>query len=325
MTEEIKLYKLTPTNDFVFKNIFGQEDSKICLISLLNAILDGKPIITEVTILNPEMPKYDKFTKESRLDIAARTDNGTIVNIEMQCIDTGDLESRSITYASKLVAQHTQMGYSYKSPKIISIWIIRDKIKYGPMASRTHPIEEALMFLNKNASDDYYTQFDDKIRIIFVHLSRFKDNKVLTTINKMMKEWVIFLDEPEEVENKTEAMNIAKNKWIVISGDKELANQLIAREKYEMDKASEIATAREAAKNEGIEQGKKEGKEEGLIEGEKKGIAKGIEKGLIEGEKKGKNEAKKELALNMKNQGLDDTLIAKCLNISIEALENLFA
>ncbi|MBR1944609.1 MAG: hypothetical protein IJ848_04045, partial [Alphaproteobacteria bacterium] len=91
-------------------------------------------------------------------------------------------------------------------------------------------------------------------------------------------------------------------------------------EKYEMDKASEIATA----KNEGIEQGKKEGKEEGLIEGEKKGIEKGIEKGLIEGEKKGKNEAKKELALNMRNQGFQDTVIAKCLNISIEDLETLY-
>ncbi|MBR1943946.1 MAG: hypothetical protein IJ848_00545, partial [Alphaproteobacteria bacterium] len=69
--------------------------------------------------------------------------------------------------------------------------------------------------------------------------------------------------------------------------------QIRAREKYEMDKASEIATA----KNEGIEQGKKEG--------------------LIEGE----NKAKKELALNMKNQGLSNDFIAKCLNISIEELK----
>ncbi|MBR1943869.1 MAG: hypothetical protein IJ848_00130 [Alphaproteobacteria bacterium] len=68
-----------------------------------------------------------------------------------------------------------------------------------------------------------------------------------------------------------------------------------------MDKASEIATA----------------KNEGLIEGEKKGI----EKGLIEGE----NKAKKELALNMKNQGLSNDFIAKCLNISIEALNELCA
>ena len=50
---------LKPTNDFVFKTIFGQEDSKICLISLLNAILDGNPVIKDVTILNPDLPRYD--------------------------------------------------------------------------------------------------------------------------------------------------------------------------------------------------------------------------------------------------------------------------
>ena len=68
-----------------------------------------------------------------------------------------------------------------------------------------------------------------------------------------------------------------------------------------MDKASEIAVARD----EGKEQGKKEGKKEGLIEGE--------------------NKAKKELAQNMRNQGFEDTVIAKCLNMSIEALNALCA
>ena len=66
--------QLKPTNDFVFKTIFGQEDSKICLISLLNAILDGNPIIKDVTILNPDLPRYDQLAKESRLDIAAQTE-----------------------------------------------------------------------------------------------------------------------------------------------------------------------------------------------------------------------------------------------------------
>ena len=52
-----------------------------------------------------------------------------------------------------------------------------------------------------------------------------------------------------------------------------------------------IATAREAAKN------------EGLIEGAQQKM--------------------KELAQNMRNQSLGDDFIAKCLNISIEALNEL--
>ncbi|MBR1944380.1 MAG: Rpn family recombination-promoting nuclease/putative transposase, partial [Alphaproteobacteria bacterium] len=100
MTEESKLYKLTPTMDFVFKRIFGQDDSKKSLISLLNAILNGNPFIKDVTILNTETQKEDPNSKASRLDIEAVTDTGTIVNVELQCVDTGDLDSRSITYAA---------------------------------------------------------------------------------------------------------------------------------------------------------------------------------------------------------------------------------
>ena len=72
-----------------------------------------------------------------------------------------------------------------------------------------------------------------------------------------------------------------------------------------MDKASEIAVARD--------EGEKKGIEKGLIEGEKKGIEKGAQQKM------------KELAQNMRNQGFEDTVIAKCLNMSIEALNALCA
>ena len=70
-----------------------------------------------------------------------------------------------------------------------------------------------------------------------------------------------------------------------------------------MDNLSAIATANE----EGIAEGLERGKEEGLAEG--------LEKGAYT--------KMKELALNMKNQGLDKEFIAKCLNISIKELTEL--
>ena len=73
---------------------------------------------------------------------------------ELQCVDTGDLYSRSIFYASSLMVQHSKSGESYdvldimssnaigrmpsSEPNIISIWIIRDKIKEG-MLSNSNP------------------------------------------------------------------------------------------------------------------------------------------------------------------------------------------
>ena len=40
--------------------------------------------------------------------------------------------------------------------------------------------------------------------------------------------------------------------------------------------------------------------------------------------RKVKNETKKELVQNMRKQGFEDTVIAKCLNISIEEFNKLF-
>ena len=62
-------YNLEPTSDFVFKRIFGYEDSKNSLISLLNAILDGNPTVKDLTILNTETLKEGPDNKASRLDI----------------------------------------------------------------------------------------------------------------------------------------------------------------------------------------------------------------------------------------------------------------
>ena len=64
--------KLRPTEDFAFKRIFGREDSKISLLSLLNAILDGNPYIKDLTILNTETQIESRDNKASRLDIVSK-------------------------------------------------------------------------------------------------------------------------------------------------------------------------------------------------------------------------------------------------------------
>ena len=43
---------LSPTTDFIFKRIFGNEEGKVGLISLLNAILNGDPVVRYVKFLN---------------------------------------------------------------------------------------------------------------------------------------------------------------------------------------------------------------------------------------------------------------------------------
>ncbi len=68
-----------------------------------------------------------------------KTDNDTYINVELQCVDTGDLYSRSVVYASNLITQHSMKGKSYDDPRVISIWIIRNKIKSGIIKGRISP------------------------------------------------------------------------------------------------------------------------------------------------------------------------------------------
>ena len=58
---EYKLYD--PKEDFIFKMIFGTEENKSILISLLNSILKGKPNIKDLTLENNEISKIFKDSK----------------------------------------------------------------------------------------------------------------------------------------------------------------------------------------------------------------------------------------------------------------------
>ena len=282
-------------------------------MSLLNAILNGNPVIKDLKILNTETQIESRDNKVSRLDIEVSVDDKTFINVELQCVDTGDLYSRSVFYASSLMVQHSKSGQSYEEPNVISIWIIRDRIKKGIISNRISPIEEIMNCTVPTQWEEGYEVFNNQSRIIWVQLSKFKNNdEIKDKISKGLKDWIDFFSDPRGIKSEDEGMKDAQRLWNRISADDQLKAQQRAQDKYQKDKESEIATARHLGKEEGLAEGLIEGKKEGLIEGKKEG--------LIEG----KISEQKQIALNMKNQGFEDTIIAKCLNISVEKLNELF-
>ena len=75
-------YFLSPKIDFLFKRIFADERTTEPICSLLSAVLNEE--ITEVRILNPEIPRSIADMKGNVLDIRAVLGGKTHVNIEMQ-------------------------------------------------------------------------------------------------------------------------------------------------------------------------------------------------------------------------------------------------
>ena len=64
--------KINPRVDIAFKKIFGVEENKDLLISLINSIVGKDDQVEEVTLLNPYNPKNFTSEKLSILDIKAQ-------------------------------------------------------------------------------------------------------------------------------------------------------------------------------------------------------------------------------------------------------------
>ena len=123
MTNETrKVERLPLTDDYIFKRVFAFEGNESVLKDFLEAIL--KKDIKKVTIKNPEIIPYEKDEKRGLLDIKAETDDGTILDVEMQMKDRKDTQERGIQYLGNMITSQLQVGDDYtKLKKSIVIFI----------------------------------------------------------------------------------------------------------------------------------------------------------------------------------------------------------
>ena len=285
---EYRIYD--PKEDFIFKMIFGSEENKSILISLLNSILKERPYIKDVKLENNEISKIFKDSKSSRLDILAVDDNGIKYDIEMQCRKTKDIPNRAVYYASKLFTKDLKENDDYNKSRVISIWIFAENV-----TNRKSAISEALMTFQPN-KEDKYEILTDNIRIIYLELRKYLINSY--NYNDKLTKWVDFLTNPikldrNTVEDKDIEKAIKTLDYISTNDEERLIIDKIIEGRNDYYSAKNIA--------------REEGREEGLKEG--------LDKGLKEG--------KIEIAKNMLKEGLDINLISKLSGLSVKEIEEL--
>ncbi len=100
--------------DYVFKSIFGDENNKDVLISLLNAILDPKEKIVSVDLKNTEIIRKFEDDKAGNLDIKAITSKGEHINIEMQMADEKNIVERIMYYQAEMYSGQIYKGGKYQ-------------------------------------------------------------------------------------------------------------------------------------------------------------------------------------------------------------------
>ena len=103
-----------PTNDYVFKRIFGHVGNEIITQGLLNSILDTK--VKKVDLDKNTITEKDLYDdKVGILDIKATLNDDISCDIEMQVVNQDDIEKRLLFYWSKLYIANIKSGKDYET------------------------------------------------------------------------------------------------------------------------------------------------------------------------------------------------------------------
>ena len=261
---------LKPTNDYVFKRIFGQKKNSDILKDLLQAILPNWNI-KNVDPRQEVQLETDFITdKVCRLDILATLDDGTKVDIEMQMRNYNDIEARSLFYTTREYHQSLENGQDYiEIPKSIGIWISNFNV-----FSDEGPFHEIVRLRR-----DYENQiFTDKIEMHYLQLPKFKQK--CKRISNKLEEWLTFIsfenmEELKMIEN--EKVKKAEEELEYLSGDEAERRIAYLRETAEIDRKFAMT----AARDQGRVEGRSEGKIEEKIETAKKMLAEEMDINLI--------------------------------------------
>ena len=114
----------TLKNDILFKALFGKEGNEKYLKSLLEALFQ-LPIYKIEIITEYTLEQLAKEEKGGRLDILAKINDSTYVNIELQIRDEKNIEERTLYYTSRLLTEKSQKVERYEElDKVIMINIL---------------------------------------------------------------------------------------------------------------------------------------------------------------------------------------------------------
>jgi len=284
--------KINPRVDFAFKKLFGSEENKDLLISLINAIVSEQEQVVEVELKNPYNLADYRAGKMSILDIKAKAQNGRWLNVEMQISEDYNFDKRAIYYWAKLVTEQLSEGMMFKElKKTISINIL--DFNFIPNTPEVHNCYKII---------NTATGKDDKLHDIFelhyIELKKFK--KTYHQINSALDRWSTFLTKADKLDKEHVPKELASDKNIVkaIEAVDRMFNEeerLVYETRMQSlaDVESKIASAEE----------------------------KGLEKGLEQGREEGINKASKTIALNLLSKGIDISTIAEVTGLTESVIE----
>jgi predicted transposase/invertase (TIGR01784 family) len=298
--------QLNRLNDVFFKYLLGDAKKKFLTLSFINGILNrtDDTLFTDLEFLDKEMTPIMQDGKVSVLDIRAKMNDGTQVNIEVQVCKDPDMARRSLYYWAKMYGSELREGEPYdKLMPAISI----NLMDFNAFAQYT-ACHHSYHICNDETKDILI----DDLEMHFIELEKIR----IGDIRKLRKSerWIAYFshqcsDEEREVLAMSEpAIKEAMKCEMYFTQDEKLRRKYEIQEKARRDYISmmhNIEKSRTEGWQKGLEEGRAEGREEGRLEERKR---------LTE-----------QTVATMLQEGLSHELIARIMNLPIETIQAIAA
>jgi len=254
--------RINPKVDLIFKKLFGSEENKDILKSLINSILPENEKIIDLKLKNPYNLADYIDGKLSILDIKAVDEKGKWYDIEMQVDPLSYYGQKVLFYWGKVFTGQLESGGMYSKLNKTIVISLLDFI-YFPADTRVHRI----VSLRDIESFEKYSDLDF-MDLHFIELKKFK--KELNELKTTLDRWITFLNNaykyekeriPEELASDNEVKKAIEVLDVMYLNEKE-RDFYEAEQKAFRDKAGALETAREIGRKEGRKEGREEGREE---------------------------------------------------------------
>jgi len=297
---------INPYTDFGFKKLFGTSMNKDLTISLLNSLLKGEEIITDIQYDTLEHFGIGTNDRRAIFDLYCKSDKGGHFIVEMQKAEQKYFKDRSVFYSSFPIREQAIRGkeWDFKLDKIYTVGILNFVFPDNEYPDDCYHHEIKLM----DVEDKHV--FYDKLTYIYLEMPKFK--KTEDQLETMFDKWLYALSNLPSLLKRPKALqervfqNLFKQAEIARFSPQEVKayeeSLMIMR-----DLKNVVDTAEEKGINKGFKIGKKEG----------------IEIGKKEGIDIGKKEEKIGIARVMKESGMDIEAIKKFTKLTAEEIENL--
>jgi len=288
--------KISPRVDLAFKKIFGVEENKDLLISLINSIVGQDDQVEDITLLNPYNPKNFRQDKLSILDIKAKGIDGKRFNIEIQISDEADYDKQALYYWAKLYTEQLKTAQDYSTlSKAIGIHILN--FTSIPQAQNYHNV------FHITEKENGFAYFKD-LELHTIELNKFTS------------------DSSEELQDIVAKTRNALDIWLAFLTRHDLLKADKLPKELDNDKLKKALKVLDVLN---FSEEERELYEDHLkwLRIEANTLKKTTEKALAEGISIGEARSIEKTALNMLKQKIDDKLISSVTGLNLEEITKL--